>query len=230
MRGKIILIEGTDCSGKQTQSENLVKRLQEDNIPVKIVSFPNYNSPTGRIIGGPYLGKQQIGESWFKEGAANVNPKVSSLYFAADRYYNLKTINDLLDQGINVILDRYVFSNMAHQGGKITNKEERYKFYQWIDDLEFKLIGLPYPDMIILLYMPYQYSIELRNKRKEIGDGHESSTDHLINAETSYLELANLYHYHIINCVKDNQIRTITNINEELYKYVKNQFTKNKTK
>ena len=204
MRGKLIVIEGTDCSGKETQSKKLVERLEKEGIPVKVISFPFYNTPTGDIIGGPYLGKKHISDTWFSEGPTNVDPKVGSLFYAADRYYNLPKIKSLLSKGVNVIIDRYSSSNMAHQGGKIQNKNERLAFYEWVDDLEYKLLGLPKPDMTFLLYMPYQYSLMLRERRAEAGDGHEMSKEHLINAEAAYLELAELYDYIVVNDTVEN--------------------------
>ena len=78
MKGKLIVIEGTDCSGKETQSNLLIEKLKKENIRIEKFSFPNYNSPTGKIIGGPYLGKSYICEGWFEEGAPNVDPKVSA--------------------------------------------------------------------------------------------------------------------------------------------------------
>lgn len=84
MKGKIIVIEGTDCSGKETQSKKLIERLNKEGIKTEYFSFPQYNTPTGRIVGGPYLGKSYICECWFPEGAINVDPKVASLYYAAD--------------------------------------------------------------------------------------------------------------------------------------------------
>ena len=113
-RGRLIVVEGTDCSGKETQTNLLLEKLREDNFKVKKYSFPNYNSATGKIVGGPYLGKDYICDGWFKEGASNVDPKVSSLYYAADRKYNIWVIEEDLKNGIDVILDRYVYSNMAH--------------------------------------------------------------------------------------------------------------------
>ena len=131
MKGKLIVIEGTDCSGKETQTKLLLKKLNEKQIETKYFSYPNYASPTGKIIGGPYLGKKEIGEGWFKEGATLVDPYVASLYYAADRRYNYQDILNLLNKGINVILDRYVYSNMAHQAGKFLNKTEREKMYHF---------------------------------------------------------------------------------------------------
>ena len=91
-KGKLIVIEGTDCSGKETQTKLLIKRLIGENIKVRDFSFPNYDSPTGKIIGGAYLGKPSIGESYFEENATNVDPKVASLYYADDRKYNIPKI------------------------------------------------------------------------------------------------------------------------------------------
>ena len=93
MRGKLIVVEGTDCSGKETQTKKLVEKLTNDGRTVKRYSFPFYESPTGKIIGGPYLGKSYISDGWFPEGATNVDYKVASLYYAADRLYNINTIN-----------------------------------------------------------------------------------------------------------------------------------------
>ena len=88
-KGKLIVIEGTDCSGKGTQSELLYQKLVSDGLNVYKTSFPMYDTPTGKIIGGPYLGKEHICLGWFKEGANNVPAKVASLYYAADRLYNI---------------------------------------------------------------------------------------------------------------------------------------------
>ena len=95
-RGKIIVIEGTDCSGKNTQSELLCQRLNSVNIKTISLSFPMYDTPTGKIVGGPYLGKSYICNGWFSEGAALVDGKVASLYYAADRLYNIKSITNTL--------------------------------------------------------------------------------------------------------------------------------------
>ena len=222
MRGKLLLIEGTDCSGKQTQSELLIKRLTETGISVSRLSFPMYDTPTGKIVGGPYLGKDYLTECWFTEGANNVDPKVASLYYAADRRYNVSKINELLDSGVNVILDRYTPSNMAHHGGKITNKEERLAFYSWIDTLEYVLLELPKPDLGYLLYMPYEYGKKLRDSRSQSEklDEHEKSEDNLRHAEDAYLEISEIYNFVKINCVNDNDIRSIEDISDELYNNV----------
>lgn len=220
MKGKLIVIEGTDCSGKETQSNLLIEKLKKENIRIEKFSFPNYNSPTGKIIGGPYLGKSYICEGWFEEGAPNVDPKVSALYYAADRLYNIDKIKFLLENGVNVILDRYVFSNMAHQGGKIENEKERNEMYEWLENLEFNLLNLPKPDIGLFLHMPFECSLELKKNREEELDQNEKDKNHLINAENAYKEVAKKYDFYTIECNEGSRIKTIEEINEDLYNYV----------
>ena len=222
-RGKLILIEGTDCSGKETQANLLMDYLKKENIPVIKMSFPDYESPTGKIVGGPYLGKDYICEGWFEEGANQVDPKVSSLYYAADFLYHLKQMNQILESGTWILLDRYFYSTFAHQGGKERNPEnktERENMYTWLEKLEFDLLKLPDPDIKILLHMPYQCSIELRKKREEKADQHEKSVDHLKHAEEAYLEIANLYHFETISCFDGEKIKSIEDISYEIQEYI----------
>lgn len=213
---KLILIEGTDCSGKETQTKKVIERLNDDNIKSVYFGFPNYESPTGKIIGGSYLGKPAIGPCIFPEGANNVPVKVASLYYAADRLYNIDKINAYLKEGINVFLDRYVVSNMAHQGGQLGDRAERERMYKWLEDLEYGLLNLPKPDVTIFLHMPYEYSLVLKSARSEALDELEKSKEHLIAAERAYLELVELYGFDKIECVRDGEIRTIQDINDEL--------------
>lgn len=215
-KGKLIVIEGTDCSGKETQVKKVVERFKEKGINIYNYSFPMYDTPTGRIIGGPYLGKSYIGKGWFKEGAPNVDALAASAYYAADRRYNIGIINDHLEKGDIVILDRYVESNMAHQGGKLKTREEREKMYQKLDQLEFEIMELPRPDAVIFLYMPFEYAAILKKNRAETPDQHESNKAHLKQAETAYLELTEKYGYQKITCVKDDVIRTIDDISDEV--------------
>lgn len=149
MVGKIIVIEGTDCSGKETQSRLLEKRLTEQGKKCIRLGFPMYDTPTGKVVGGAYLGKKEIFPGFFPEGAENVNPHVSCLYYAADRKYNIHKVMSYLNDGYYVIVDRYTTSNLAHQGSKIKDKDERFLMYQWIDKLEYWLLQLPKPDQTI---------------------------------------------------------------------------------
>lgn len=218
--GKFIVIEGTDCSGKETQSKLLVEKLEKMGKKAIRLTFPNYDSPTGKIVGGPYLGKKEICECWFKEGAVNLDPKVASLYYAADRKYNENSIKKYLDDDYFVICDRYVSSNMAHQGSKIKNDEERFHMYEWIDKLEFWLLSLPKPDKTIFLHVPYTYAANLKKNRVSL-DEHEMNEEHLKNSEIAYVELSQLYNWKNINCIMNNEIRTIEDINEEIIECIK---------
>ena len=218
--GKFIVIEGTDCSGKETQSKLLVEKLEKLGKKAIRLTFPNYDSPTGKIVGGPYLGKKEICECWFKEGAVNLDPKVASLYYAADRKYNENSIKKYLDDDYFIICDRYVSSNMAHQGSKIKNDEERFHMYEWIDKLEFWLLNLPKPDKTIFLHVPYTYACKLKKNRESL-DEHEMSEEHLKNSEIAYVELSEMYNWKNINCIKDESIRTIEDINKEIIECLK---------
>ena len=217
-KGKIIVIEGTDCSGKQTQSQLLVERLNKEGIKCMTLSFPCYDTPTGKIVGGAYLGKPEICESFF-ENAVKLDPKIACLYYAADRKYNIDKVLKYVNDGYYVILDRYVTSNLAHQGCKIENKDERFYMYQWIDKLEYWLLELPKPDKTIFLHVPYDFTKELE-KNREFLDEHEKNPEHLKNAERAYVELAQLYNWDKIECIRDNKLRSIEDINNEIYKIV----------
>ena len=228
MKGKIIVIEGTDCSGKETQSKLLVEKLRASGEKVATMSFPVYDSPTGRIIGACLLGKPDMCEKYlkenhgfFQEAGGEVDSLAALCYYAADRRYNLPTIKKYLDEGYTLILDRYVTSNLAHRGGMLDTKEERLKMYQKIDTLEYDLMELPRPDQVILLYMPFEYAYELKQNRKEKLDEAERDENYLKRGENAYLELAELYGYDIVNCVKEKKIRSIEEISEDVYKLVR---------
>ncbi len=216
-RAKIIVIEGTDGSGKETQSNKLFEYLKEKGLKVKKYSFPIYDSPTGKIVGGPYLGKTEIGDSFFEETSSNVDPLVSSLYYAADRRYNfLNSIEDEIYKNDVIILDRYATSNFGHQAGKAKNEEDREKILRFLEILEFDLCELPKPDKVIFLHMPLEATKELRKSRK-YSDGNESNEEHLKNAERNYLYVASKYKWNYINCLKTkeyNSLEDIKNIDE----------------
>lgn len=219
MKGKLIAIEGTDCSGKGTQANLLVKKLQAMGMKAIKIGFPMYDTPTGKIIGGPFQGAPNICESWFPEGPTKVDPKISCLFYATDRKYNLPKIQKYLEEGYYVILDRYVSSNMAHQGSKIIDKDERFYFYRWIDKLEYWLLELPKADITFYLHVPYRFTKELMRQRVD-GDDVEKDDNYLIRSEETYIELSELYHWNTIHCVEDEKIRTIEEINTEILKAV----------
>lgn len=236
MRGKLIVIEGTDCSGKETQTLLLEKKLNELGITSRRLSFPMYDTPTGQIVATCYLGKSEYCDylfkdgvrGLFKEGASEVDYLTSSLYYAADRRYNSFLINKLLDDGVNVIVDRYLYSNLAHQGGKISDKSERENYFKKMEMLEFDILEIPKPDKVIFLYVPYEVASTLKKNRNEELDQNEICREHLINAENTYFELADIYNFDIINCAPNNEIRTIKSISDELYSKVELLVRKNK--
>ena len=218
--GKIIVIEGTDCSGKETQSKLLKSYLEQNGIKVATFSYPQYNTPTGKIIGGPLLGKPSICPSWFNN-YVEVDSKVASLYFAADRRASLPVLKELINNNEIVIIDRYIYPNMGHQGSKIEDKEERLKMYKFLETLEFDLLELPRPDLVIFLYLPYSYGEELKKNRLETLDEAEKSQTHQIKSERTYLELTELYGFEKIDCFTNGTVKTREEINKEVISHVK---------
>ena len=231
MRGKIIVIEGTDCSGKETQTSLLVQRLKREGKKVERLRFPMYETPTGKIVGGPYLGKDYITPCWFSEGAVNVDPKVAALYYAADRRYNfLKFIEEEIYQNDIIILDRYTTSNMGHQAGKAKSKEQEDKILKFILELEFDLCELPKPDVVVFLYMPFEAAKELRKGRAS-GDGNENSEEHLRKAEQTYLDISSRYNWTRIDCTKKafeslDDIKSIDEITKEIIEHLDTELKK----
>ena len=213
--GKLITFEGTDCSGKETQTNLIIEKLKKDGYKVAKFSYPNYDSPTGKIIAGPYLAK--FGEGYFPEGATNVPALVASLYYSADRLYNSKRVEEALTENDVVILDRYSFSNFAHQGSKIRDSKERDLFFDKLEELEFNILGLRKPDHTFFLHMPTKNAIELRKGRAEKADQHENNIDHLKQSEQTYLDLCKKYNFIYISCVENGETRSIPSINEEVY-------------
>ena len=227
-RAKLIVIEGTDGSGKETQSKKLEEYYLEKGYKVKRYSFPIYDSSTGKIVGGPYLGKPNISESFFEETSALVDPLVSSLYYAADRRYNfLNTIEEEIYKNDIVILDRYTTSNMGHQAGKAKNAKQREKILRFLEILEYDLCELPKPDLVVFLHMPYEAAVELR-KSREAGDGNENNPKHLKDAEKTYVSISKKYNWHSINCIKGKysgieSIKSIDEISQEIKSVVNNK-------
>lgn len=228
-KGKLIVIEGTDCSGKETQTKLLVEKLEKEGMKVKRLSFPMYDSPTGKIVGACLLGKPDMCKEFLKtehgffpEGGGNVDSLTALSYYAADRRYHLPLINKLLDEGYILVIDRYVTSNMAHRGGLLPNRKDRLDIYKKIELLEYEINELPKPDKTVLLYLPYEYACILKKDRKEKPDEVESNEEYLKLGEKAYLELSALYGYDTIDCVRDKKIRTIEDINNELYEKIIN--------
>ena len=208
--GKILVIEGIDGSGKETQSKMLVNYLNQHGYKAIEFSFPMYETPTGKIFETCVLDKN--GPSWFPEGYHNLDPELVCLYTAADRKYNSAKITNYLEKDYIVVLNRYTSSNMAHQASKYANSDDRFYMYQWIDKLEYWLLKLPKPDYTILLKMPYNYLEQVTFAFKHNDD------DAVFKA---YLELAELYNWDKIECVSDNKIKSKEEIHLEILELLK---------
>lgn len=210
--GKIIVIEGIEGSGKETQSKLLVESLNRMDIKAIEFSFPMYDTPTGRIFKDCLLNNN----NYFNEGIDSLDPELVCLYTAADRKYNINKIKEYLDNDYIVVINRYTSSNMANQGSKYSDSEDRFYMYQWIDKLEYWLLKLPKPDYTILLNMPYKYSNQLSFDFKE----EDSKQTRVLEA---YLELAGLYNWDIIDCIDENKEKTIDEIHKEIIELLKDK-------
>ncbi len=220
-QGKFIVIDGTDGSGKATQTKLLVDKLSQNNYPVKMIDFPQYGQKSAGLV------EEYLNGNY---GAAlEVGPYRASIFYACDRYAAAPQINDWLNQGNLVISNRYVSSNMGHQAGKIKDETERDKFLDWLFDLEFNIFNIPKPDLNILLYLPPEIGQELVDKkgsRDYVGgqkrDIHEADLQHLIDAAAAYKYVADKYSWKTINCAPDNELMSIENIHDLLWSEIKN--------
>lgn len=217
MKGKLIVIEGVDGSGKQTQTEKLYHRLQKDGVKVKRVSYPRYDNESSAMV-RLYL------SGAFGENPDDISPYIASTFYAADRYASYKEdYETFYQEGGIVLADRYTTSNMVHQAGKIQDKQEREAFMEWLYDYEFGLLGLPKPDLVFFLDIPPEISEKLIADRKnKIDNGtekdiHEKSKDHLMRAYNNALELVEKYHWQAVHCVDQETLRTIDAIHDEIY-------------
>ena len=215
--GKIIVIEGVNDSGKETQSKLLAKTLKEEGYKLVEFSFPMYKSPTGKIFKNCVLGKD--GNGYFEEGYENLDPYVVCLYTAADRKYHKEKIEKYLKNDYIVILNRYTSSNMAHQGSRYSDSEERFYMYQWIDKLEYWLLKLPKPDCTILLKVPAKYLNQL--SEKQVAFNFQEDIFDQDSVLKAYIELSELYNWDSIDCVSNNKMKSVEEIHEEIMKIVR---------
>lgn len=220
--GKLIIIEGTDGSGKQTQSELLAKRLSEKigENNVKKISFPNYESKASEPV-KMYLSGE------FGETADSVNAYAASVLYSVDRFASFKTEwEDFYKNGGVVVSDRYTISNMIHQVPKIDDAVEKEKYLDWLIDLEWNKIAIPKPDVVFFLDIPFEYSQKLMEERKnkitgdEEKDIHEKDKKYLKKSYETAKELAKKYDWKVISCVKNYKLRTIEEINDEMLEIV----------
>ena len=216
--GKLIVFEGTDGSGKSTQFELLAKRLEAEQIGFQRLRFPQYEEPSSALI-RMYLGGA------FGDDPEAVNAYAASTFYAVDRYASYQCVwKDYYQGGGFVVSDRYTTSNAVHQGSKVP-EGERAEFFRWLYDLEYDRMGLPRPDLVVLLDMPVELSEQLMRKREKStgthADIHERNEDYLKKCRDVALHAAKYYGWRTVSCAKDGAIRGVEDIHEEVYAIVK---------
>ena len=216
--GKLIVIEGTDGSGKSTQFRLLSEHLQQDAVAFKHIVFPRYQEESSALI-RMYLGGQ------FGTKPTDVNAYAASAFYAVDRFASYKMDwGQWYEDGGVVLSDRYTTSNAVHQ----TSKEAREKqgdFLGWLYDFEYDKLGLPRPDLILYLDVPTDFSEKLLRHREQDtntkADIHEKDTAYLATCRESGRATAAYYGWTVIQCVQDGQMRSIEDIHAEIYAHVK---------
>jgi len=217
-KGKFIVIDGTDGSGKATQVKELVKNLRKNKIKVKAVDFPRYyNNFFGKFIGECLIGEHG--------DFVKLSPKIASVLYAADRFESSVQIKKWLDAGINVIADRYASSNQIHQGGKIVDNKKRKEFLAWLEELEFGVFKIPKPQVIFYLDVPVKITQELlkeeNGKKKEYLKGKKDTVEN----DLKYLEdskksaikmIKGSNNWVTINCIRKSKLRSIEDIGQEV--------------
>ena len=198
-KGKLIVIDGTDGSGKGTQTEKLVERLKAEGYSVFMLDFPRYGERSAVLVEDYLNGKFGSAEE--------VGPYRASVFFACDRFAASKDIKERLERGEIGISNRYVSANMGHQAGKISDSFERDKFLDWLKELEFGIFGIPEPDCQILLYADPEVAQKLVDKkgaRDYVGgekrDIHEADINHLKNASDAFLYCAGKFGWNVVKC------------------------------
>lgn len=224
-RGKLIVIDGTDGSGKTTQINLLIKHLKKDGHIIKLVDFPVYYKNFFGAFIGHCLTEQYY--NWI-----NVHPKIASIAYAADRWESSEEMRKWLREGYIVVADRYVSANQIHQGGKIKNIDKRNNFIKWLDKMEYKVFGIPRPNLTFYLSLPIEIVMELLKSResskmkraylKKKKDVHEKDVEFMKNSIKSALWLAKTQKNWIkINCSEKGQILSREQVHEMIYKEVK---------
>ena len=207
----IIDIEGTDGSGKHTQTKMLYDYLVSKGYKCKMISFPNYESNSSALV-KMYLNGE------FGTSVNCVNSYQASAFYAVDRLATIKQLN--LDEFDFVLFDRYTPSNMIHQSTRIEDEQELSKFLDWLEDFEYGKLALPKPDKILFLDMPAEFSIKLARARAELKNGQsrdiqEEDSTHLFKAYNRAKYVAEKFNWLTIKCV-DEEIKEIEEIHNNI--------------
>lgn len=218
--GLFIVLEGSDGSGKGTQFELLKKRLLAAGYEVEVFDFPRYDKPSSYFVTRYLNGEYGPAES--------INPYTASLFYALDRYEAGIDIKAALDAGKIVISNRYVGSNMAHQGSKFEDNVAKRSFFVWEDSLEFQLLNIPRPTINLFLRVPAEVSFELIKKKiardytSKTHDEHEANIEHLKKSVATYDLLCELFpkDFYAIDCVQNGQLLDIESINTRIWDHI----------
>ncbi len=211
-RGAFIVIEGTDGSGKSTQFELVRDKLESAGYDVAVFKFPRYDNASS------YFVRRYLNGDYGK--ADDVGPYSSSLFYALDRFEAAGEIRQALNEGKIVLCDRFTGSNMAHQGTKIDNAEQRRGFFIWLDNLEFEMLRIPRPDISFILRVSPDIAHNLMAEKKR--DIHESDLSHLERAAAVYDDMAQLFpkDFQRIDCVRSGELLDIDTVNLMLWEKI----------
>ena len=217
--GKLIVIEGTDGSGKSTQFALLTQRLEQENTPFRRLVFPRYAEESSALI-RMYLGGA------FGSNPSDVNAYAASAFYAVDRYASYKQDwGKWYEDGGLVLSDRYTTSNAVHQASKEAGAQQT-EFLKWLYEFEYDKMGLPRPDLVLYLDMPTEQTEQLMRRREADtntqADIHEKDLDYLATCRRTGKAAAEHYGWTVIHCVKDGAMRSIEDIHAEIYSHVKN--------
>lgn len=218
--GKLIVIDGTDGSGKATQTNLLVETLKNSGYPVETIDFPQYGTKSAGLI-----------EEYLNGKYGGVNAYAASIFYSIDRFDASFKIKQWLEDGKIVIANRYVTANAGHQGGKLTDDIERIKYFKWLDNLEYNIFSVPKPDLNVILHVPAETAQKLVDnkdpKSREYANGkkrdlHEADLNHLKNAEKAYLEIAKLFpNTKLIECVEKGDLLKPSEIHNKVWELVR---------
>ena len=215
--GKLIVIEGTDGSGKSTQFKLLTQRLEAENRSFQKLVFPQYAEPSSALI-RMYLGGE------FGTKPSDVNAYAASAFYAVDRYASFKKVwGDWYANGGLIVSDRYTTSNAVHQASK-EPEPQQHAFLKWLYDFEYNKLGLPAPDLVIYLDVPTDFTEAMMRRREADtnthADIHEQDLTYLATCRRTGKVAADYYAWTVIQCVRDGKMRTIEDIHEEIYRHI----------
>ena len=215
--GKLIVIEGTDGSGKSTQFRLLTQRLTDEGRKFQKLVFPQYAEPSSALI------RMDLGGE-FGSKPSDVNAYAASAFYAVDRYASYKKVwGEYYENGGLIVSDRYTTSNAVHQASKEPG-EKQGEFLKWLYEFEYEKLGLPAPDLTIYLDVPTDFTEQMMRRREADtntkADIHEQDMTYLATCRRTGKAAAAFYHWTVIECVRDGKMRTIEDIHEEIYRHV----------